>query len=87
VPSNDSSSDSWAPGRRRSAASEPSPEVPRPNSPEKSPSATTHTSADWAAATASGMAEMSSLCTSQPTACSIGVSGSSAASASSSVGI
>ena len=33
------------PGRRRSAASQPSPEVPRPNSPARSPSTATQTSA------------------------------------------
>ena len=33
------------PGSRRSAASQPSPEVPRPNSPARSPTASTHTSA------------------------------------------
>ena len=45
VASRASSSSSWRPGSRRSVASQPSPDVPRPNSPARSPRTTTQTSA------------------------------------------
>ena len=59
VASRASSSCCWAPGSASDSASHPSPLVPRPNRPARSPSATTTTSAAAASSTAAGMPSVS----------------------------
>ena len=62
------SSSSCTPGSRRSTASQPSPEVPRPNSPASSPSTAMTASAARARSMASARPDRSSPRTSQPRA-------------------
>ena len=72
--------------RQRSAASQPSPLVPRPKSPARSPSASTTTSARDAAATAAAKPSVSPPSIVVPGSKTISAPGNSAASASRSVG-